>query len=52
MRSKPCAHADCLLECDSLLADAIDLMSDFADRAEILEALRRAIEVLEEGNED
>ena len=45
-------RADSLLECDNLLADAIDLMSDFADRPEILEALHRAIEVLEKGNED
>jgi hypothetical protein len=46
------ADADSLLECDSLLADAIDLMSDFAGRAEILKALRRAIDILEESNED
>jgi hypothetical protein len=36
-----------LLECNSIIADAIDQMRDFAEREEILKALRHAIEVLE-----
>ena len=36
-----------LLECDAILADAIDQMDEFAHYDEIITTLRRAIDVLE-----
>jgi len=44
-------HAANLLECDGILADAIEQMWFFAERDEILKTFRRAIAVLE-GGED
>jgi hypothetical protein len=41
------AHVDSLLDCDAILADAIEQMWEFAERSEILRTLRRAIDVLE-----
>jgi hypothetical protein len=44
-------HAANLLECDGILADAIEQMWFFAERDEILKTLRRAIAVLESGED-
>jgi len=44
-------RASNLLECDGILADAIEQMRFFAEREEILITLRRAIAVFE-GSED
>jgi len=44
-------HIANLLECDGILADAIEQMWFFAERGEILETLRRAITVLESGED-
>ncbi|WJR74845.1 hypothetical protein [Bradyrhizobium sp. NP1] len=40
-------YDDNQLQCGGLLADAIEQMWDFADRAEIVEALRRAANMLD-----
>ena len=45
------AHVDSMLECNGILADAIEQMWGFADREEILKTLRYAIRVLEEGED-
>jgi hypothetical protein len=44
-------HAANLLECDGILADAIEQMWFFAEREEILKTLRRAIAVLDTGED-
>jgi hypothetical protein len=44
-------HAANLLECDGILADAIEQMWFFAERDEILKTLRRAIAILESGED-
>ncbi len=36
-----------IVQCEDILADAIELMWDFADRAEIVQALRQAADALE-----
>ncbi len=40
-------HLENILQCEDILADAIELMWDFADRAEIVKALRQAADALE-----
>ena len=44
-------YAANLLECDGILADAIEQMWFFAERDEILTTFRRAIAVLESGED-
>jgi hypothetical protein len=44
-------HAANLLECDGILSDAIEQMWFFAERDDILKTLRRAIVVLESGED-
>jgi hypothetical protein len=44
-------HAANLLECDGILANAIEQMWFFAERDEILKTLRRATAVLESGED-
>jgi hypothetical protein len=44
-------HAANLLECDGILSDAIEQMWFFAERDDILKTLRRAIAVLESGED-
>ncbi|MGY3610345.1 MULTISPECIES: hypothetical protein [unclassified Bradyrhizobium] len=41
------AHVDAMLECNAILANAIEQMWDFAERAEIVKALRGAAGTLE-----
>ena len=45
------AHVDSRLQCNGILADAIEQMWDFADREEILKTLRNAIRILEQGED-
>jgi hypothetical protein len=45
------AHVDSMLQCNGILADAIEQMWDFADREEILKTLRSAIRILEPGED-
>jgi hypothetical protein len=40
-------HVDALLECDAILARAIEQMQEFATSMEILKTVRCAIDVLE-----
>lgn len=44
-------HVDSMLQCNGILADAIEQMWDFADREEILKTLRSAISILEPGED-
>lgn len=41
------ADVDAMLQCDAILANAVEQMWDVAERAQIVRALRRAVCVLE-----
>lgn len=45
------AYVESMLQCSGILADAVEQMWDFAERAEIVKTLRMAADKLED-NED